>query len=344
MSLKRRNIEKIKIYVFGCILIIGIWFFVTFPRLSIPMGIAYLSTLMSLPLYQKYQLLDKRRKTLYLTFIVVLLFAMIFPIGTLINNVANEITQINDYLPKFELFLKTRFSQLNSFLLQEFKFKLDVDPTPFVLEKLTSLSEKLLIMLPSLVGSFLELLLLLPMFYFFFLTSYQKLRQSLFKLVPNFLFERVFVLAHQFNSKFADYIVAKFLEASIVGVLIILGLSLINFPYAVILGLVAGITNILPYLGPVLGFAPAVLVGLIEGSPASVLGAMTMVFLIANLIDMILVFPLMVSRIVNLHPIIVIMSVVIGSQAGGVLGMILSVPVAAFIKLLLNEIYKELYQ
>ena len=69
---------------------------------------------------------------------------------------------------------------------------------------------------------------------------------------------------------------------------------------------------------------------------------LVIVFAIANLIDMILVFPLLVSKIVNLHPIVVVVSIIIGSQLAGIVGMIVIIPFIAFFKLLFKEIYKDL--
>lgn len=69
---------------------------------------------------------------------------------------------------------------------------------------------------------------------------------------------------------------------------------------------------------------------------------MIIVYAIANLIDMILVFPLLVSKIVNLHPIIVVVSIIVGSQLGGIIGMIVIIPFIAFFKILFIEIYKDL--
>ncbi len=103
------------------------------------------------------------------------------------------------------------------------------------------------------------------------------------------------------------------------------------------------ITNILPYIGPFLGFIPALVVGLVDQNPNTTLGAMILLYVIANVIDLALVFPVLVSKIVNLHPLIVVVSVIIGSQFGGVVGMIVSIPFAAFLKLLFQEFYLELY-
>ena len=153
--------------------------------------------------------------------------------------------------------------------------------------------------------------------------------------------EKAYYFFHQFNTKFGDYIFAKFVEAAIVGTVITTGLLIIEFPFALLLGLFAAITNILPYIGPLLGFIPALIVGLVDQSPA--LGQMTLLYLIANIIDLALVFPILVSKIVNLHPMVVVVSVILGSQVAGIVGMIVSIPLAAFLKLFFVEIYNELY-
>ena len=118
---------------------------------------------------------------------------------------------------------------------------------------------------------------------------------------------------------------------------------IIGYPFAFLLGLVAALTNILPYIGPFIGFAPALIIGLVDQNPNTTLGAMAILYIVANVIDLALVFPLLVSKIVNLHPLIVVMSVIVGSQFGGVVGMIISIPLAAFFQLFVNQIYTEIY-
>ena len=169
------------------------------------------------------------------------------------------------------------------------------------------------------------------------------MRLQFLRIVPNNIVERAYYLYYQFNTKFGDYIFAKALEAVIVGTIITTGLLIIDFPFAFLLGIVAGVTNILPYIGPLLGFLPALIIGLVDQNPDTTLGAMLMLYLIANIFDLAFVFPVLVSKIVNLHPIIVVVSVILGSQFGGIIGMIISIPMAAFIKLLFEELYLELY-
>jgi putative permease len=66
--------------------------------------------------------------------------------------------------------------------------------------------------------------------------------------------------------------------------------------------------------------------------------------MIANAIDIALIFPILVSKIVDLHPVLVILSVILGSQLMGVTGMVVSIPIAASIKLIVEEVYLEFYQ
>ena len=67
------------------------------------------------------------------------------------------------------------------------------------------------------------------------------------------------------------------------------------------------------------------------------------VYVIANVIDMFVIFPLVVAKIVNLHPVVVIISVILGSQFFGMIGMILAVPITSILKILLFEVYAKIY-
>src|SRR5690606_11767037 len=123
------------------------------------------------------------------------------------------------------------------------------------------------------VSSFLEWLLLVPMFLYFFFMQSRSFSTRFMQAIPNPIFEKTYVLFSQFNSKFGEYIIAKFIEATILGTIVTLGLLLIGFPYPFILGFVAGVTNILPYIGPIIGFIPAFFVALLSQDPnASMLG------------------------------------------------------------------------
>jgi putative permease len=178
---------------------------------------------------------------------------------------------------------------------------------------------------------------------FFLLRDSRELRRNFLKITPNTFFERFYFLYYQFLKKLGDYIFAKFIEASIVLIIITSGLLILNIKFAFLLGLIAGITNIIPYVGPFIGAIPAVVFGIAEYGWGASFGGIVILYLVANTIDLSLVFPLLVSKIVDLHPVLVVLSVILGSQFMGIIGMVISIPMAAALKLISIEIHNEIY-
>jgi putative permease len=245
-------------------------------------------------------------------------------------------------LNRTQLILDQKFQFIQSHISNRYGIRFNFDPTKLFMSKLESHGLYLINHFPDYLSALLEWILLVPLFlYFFFIESY-KLKIRFLETIPNPIFEKTYVLFSQFNTKFGEYIISKFIEATFLGFIVTLGLLLIGFPYPFILGLFAGVTNILPYIGPFVGMIPGLLIALLSNDPNVSLLGVIVIFAIANLVDMILIFPLLVSKIVNLHPVLVVVSIIIGSQIAGVLGMVVIIPFIAFFKLLFKEIYKDL--
>lgn len=336
-----RNL-KIKIVLFFSLLIATVIFALLFPRLTMPFGFAYIVYLMAQPLKTLMGTGSKKQRVLVFTLFVVGVCFSLFPIFAAFYNIDTDFSKFTDQLPILQKKLQDKFFVLKVYVFERFGYRINIDPVSFIVKKLETSGGMLLSQIPDYLSTLFEWLLLVPMFLYFFFFQTKSFNAKLMKLIPNSIFEKTYVLFTQFNTKFGDYIIAKFIEATILGTLVTIGLLAVGFPYPFILGFVAGVTNILPYIGPILGFIPAVLVVLLSEDPNISFLGMGLIFLAANLIDMVLVFPLLVSRVVNLNPIIVVVSVIVGGQLGGVVGMIVIIPFIAFIKLLFEEIYKDL--
>ncbi|MFT6631794.1 MAG: putative permease [Bacteriovoracaceae bacterium] len=328
-------------FIVSVIAILAIFF--NLPRVMIPFGIAYIISLMLRPVQKSLFSVDIRKKSMSIIMVFGFLFIFSYPVIEAIKTIGEESHRIEYYLPKLENYLRTKYVYVQTEVKQRFNYDIETNPVDKLIEFGQENTKQLFVFLPQIIGSLLEWGLMIPLFLFFILKDERKLRFQFIQIVPNNIVERAYYLYHQFNTKFGDYIFAKAIEAAIVGTIITTGLLIIGYPFAFLLGILAGITNILPYIGPILGFVPALVVGLVDQNPNTTLGAMFVLYLVANIIDLAFVFPLLVSKIVNLHPIIVVISVILGSQFGGVVGMIISIPMAAFIKLLFQEIYLELY-
>ncbi|HRK03334.1 MAG TPA: AI-2E family transporter, partial [Oligoflexia bacterium] len=184
---------------------------------------------------------------------------------------------------------------------------------------------------------------LVPFFSFVLLRDGHEIRRSLLRMVPNRFFETVYSLSYRIIDKMGGYVSARIIEAAAVTAMVTIGCLIFGVPYAILIGLFAGATNPIPYLGPVLGAIPALVLALLEPAVPNQLAIVGMILLIANLVDMFLIFPFLVARIVDLHPVVVVVCVIIGSKVFGVVGMIVAVPIASILKILIEEFYTKVY-
>jgi predicted PurR-regulated permease PerM len=134
-----------------------------------------------------------------------------------------------------------------------------------------------------------------------------------------------------------DLIIGRYLrgltlESAAVGLLSGLGLWILGVPFPLMLGLLAAVVNPVPYVGVLFCLTVAFLVALTAGMGVGSLAAVFTLFVVIRLIDDVVIVPLTIGRSVHLHPLFVIVSIVIGEHALGVLGMVLAVPVVTVIK------------
>ncbi len=131
------------------------------------------------------------------------------------------------------------------------------------------------------------------------------------------------------------YLRGQILITATLGVLIWIGLTIIGVPLATAISFLAAIFNLVPYLGPIIGVIPAVLLGLTVSPLTSVLAVG--VFILANQIEAHVLSPLILSRQTDLHPVTVLLAIMAGLGLMGLVGALLAVPLVALIKLLLED-------
>ena len=140
------------------------------------------------------------------------------------------------------------------------------------------------------------------------------------------------MFAENADRVFSGYIRGQSLDALIIGVLVTIALLIAGVPYAAVIGILTGFGNLVPYVGPVVGFGSLIIVCLAEASVTDlIVGAVILaavMFIDGNVIN-----PRMLSSNVEVHPVLVIVALLAGGKVGGVVGMLVAVPVAALIKL-----------
>jgi predicted PurR-regulated permease PerM len=147
----------------------------------------------------------------------------------------------------------------------------------------------------------------------------------------------VFKVIHE---SFAKYIKGQLLEAFFVGVLSAIALSIAGIDYAFVIGIIAGISNMIPYVGPIVGTVLAAVMGLLSGTPIKILYAI-IAMIIVQQFDGHILAPKIVGDSVGLHAVFIILAILIGGNVGGLLGMLIAVPITASCKVLINNWYES---
>ena len=142
------------------------------------------------------------------------------------------------------------------------------------------------------------------------------------------------------NEIFYKFIYSQVLDAFIIGILISIALSIMNVKYAVLLGLMIGVFNIIPYFGAIVASGIAIVITIFTGGFGQAL-IMAIVVIVLQQIDANIINPKIVGSSLKLSPILIIFAVTIGGAYFGILGMFLSVPIVAIIKILVLD-YIEL--
>lgn len=136
----------------------------------------------------------------------------------------------------------------------------------------------------------------------------------------------------------AKFIQGQFLVALIIGIIEMLGLLLIGVPYAVLLGVIGGISNMIPYFGPFFGALPPIFTALLI-SPAKALWVLAL-FLAVQQFDNNFLSPKIIEGNLGIHPITIILIVFIGEEFFGFWGILAAVPVYAMVKCIFVRIFK----
>ena len=174
----------------------------------------------------------------------------------------------------------------------------------------------------------------------YLLFSKQKLIKSL-KRVAYALFSEdtchiLFDTLGDCNQIFSQYIIGKTLDSTIIGILCLICMTLLKLPYALIISLIVGITNMIPYFGPFIGAIPGILILLIISPKSSLIFAI--LILAIQQLDGSVIGPKILGKSTGLQPISIIFAITVGGAIAGVMGMFLGVPIVAVLTYLVNKL------
>lgn len=269
-------------------------------------------------------------------------------VDTLIKDVNNFLTEI---FAKFNIELPENF--INVYKESNPKVNGNVETPQIVSDILDSMkktiNELIVKMQGSLMGSLSNIvsklygfltsafrLVLIIIFSFYFAVDKERFILKVKKAIPNKYRDDISYLTSNIDTALQQFIRGRMLLAIFVGVLTMLYLLILRVDFAIIIGLITCVADIIPYIGPFLGCAPAVLFAFMD-SPMKALWVLIL-FVIVQWVENNILAPKLIGDSTGLNPLVILISIIIGGGIFGVWGMVISVPLTSIIFILVDFI------
>lgn len=293
------------------------------------------------PFVEFFQKRGARRDWAILTVYMILFLIGALVIQLLVPRLITDLTKLLQNLPHiFQEIQKLGERTIHNFNSWQLPFDLQIVINEMV-GRGQSILRKILTQLgEGLVNLFSQsvFLSLIPLIAYYFSRDYPEIKRKVNHWLSKHLGEHWNQTFLKIDAVFRLYIRGQLLDTLTVGLLLGFGLSLLGFEAAFLLGLIAGVFNLIPYFGPILGAIPAILIGLLKSPWLAVYVAA--LFFLVNQFEVMFLAPRIIGGNLGLHPVTIIYIILIGGKIGGLLGMILAVPLGAIAIILFKSVYE----
>lgn len=282
-----------------------------------------------------------------ITFVFLVVIGLIgLLIATIIPNLIDQITQLVTGLPALLKNLRTELSELSRYRwYQQFGVakliaKLNVEPATLLPKILGGFTSGVPSLIGSVAGTVISVITI-PVLLFYMLKDGERLVPAVQRVFPDKYQTEISTVFTRMSSTLSHYIAGQAIECLFVGSFTFIGYLIIGMPYAFLLGFIAGVVTIIPYLGPYIGIAPALMVALTQGWGKVVL--VIVVVLIVQQTDGNLIYPNVIGRSLDIYPLTIIVLLLVAGNLWGILGTILAVPAYAVGKTIVTyaaELYR----
>ncbi|WP_274362667.1 AI-2E family transporter [Paenibacillus thermotolerans] len=267
----------------------------------------------------------------------IFILAVTVVIMNLIPMLIKQLNELNEHLPEFTMRAQSLMNGVNQNSILPESVRIGINDAVLRAEQQLAVSISEFI---SRIGATLNVVFMafiIPFLAFYMLKDFQVIEKTVLTFVPLRHRKRTIRMLTDIDKALGNYIRGQFIVCLVIGILAYIGYWIIGIPYPLLLAALVGIFNIIPYVGPFFGAAPALIVA------STVSMEMVMFTLIVNLICQSLensfVSPQVVGRSLHMHPLIIIFALLVGGEIGGVFGLILAVPLFAVGKVIVHHFW-----
>jgi predicted PurR-regulated permease PerM len=185
----------------------------------------------------------------------------------------------------------------------------------------------------------IAIVILAPVLALYILIDVNRFKQQSLDLTPPKYREEVNYVGHEVGTALGSFVRGQLLVAFIVGVASSVGMWAIDLPFWLLVGILAGILNMIPFLGPIVGGAVAVIIALLNGDPWQAVWAVAIMVAVQQ-VDNHLITPMVQRARVNLSPLVIVLALVIGGAVAGLLGVLVAVPLTAAVRIIAGHLWR----
>ncbi len=302
-------------------------------------GLLLVSTLIVYIFYPLLVILKKRFNMghglatglVFLVFLLTCAFIVSLLVPVIYFEAVELVEMYPHYLARFQDYISWLSQQIIIFEVEEEVRNYLIGLSDNIHQGIEYLAEASLQLIVGTVDFFLILILV-----FYLLYDFHLVREQLIDLVPVSKRPLVKEIIGVLDSNVGIFIRGSLIRCFAVGVITSIVLLIIGMPYAMLLGLIAGVFNLILYIGPYIAAVPALLLSFSPITPSPVL--IVLVYVGIQLVDGMFLAPVVLGRIIKLRPITIIVSILVGGSLAGLLGMVLAVPVAGTVRGILEII------
>lgn len=267
---------------------------------------------------------------------VVFLTSVVVVLMNLVPMFMKQLKELNEHMPELTIRTQNWIDGLNHNALLPQSVRSGIDHSLYQMEKMVSNTVAHFLNEIGTTINMLFVAFIIPFLAFYILKDFQLIEKTALAIVPKSHRKQTVKLLMDIDTALGNYIRGQLLVCVIVGVLAYLGYWLVGMPYPLLLASVVALFNIIPYLGPFFGAAPALIMA------ATISFKMVLLVGVVNLIVQILegnvISPQVVGRTLHMHPLSIIFALLVGGELAGVVGLILAVPIFAVLKVIFQHI------
>lgn len=253
--------------------------------------------------------------------------------------IMKQLTELAEQLPQ----LTVMYEQIISSLYEHTAFLPEVfhDKMTMAIQQIEQeMEKKIEILLESWIHlvDYVLVLTIIPVLVFYILIDYERVKKTMYKLLSYAHIKKLDTLLYAVDRSLGSYIRGQLFISAFVTLISFLIYHSLQLKYGLLLAVIMGVMNIIPYFGPIIGTIPALLVAL--GTSWKLALVIILTNMLIQIIENSFLSPYIMGKSVQIHPILIIFILLVGAELGGVVGMIIAVPLITVIKAIFEEFLK----